>query len=185
MIFVAGIHGSGKTTFCTGLSKVLGVPTYSASALIKEWRKDQSWSEDKRAGQISENQNALISAVNSLRHQGPFFILDGHFVLLSSEGIATNVDLSVFDELQISGIILLQSAPEIVVQRLKSRDLASWKTPLIVELISAEREQVVKYSRSRGKPYVIRNDDTLLDMDDDFLYEVSAWSKKSVQGARD
>lgn len=177
MIFVAGIHGSGKTTFCSSLSKAIGVPTYSASTLIKAFIKDQSWSEDKRARQIRENQHALISAVNAVKRLTPFFILDGHFVLLSSDGSATNIDSKVFDELQITGTILVQSAPEIVAERLTSRDRATWKIPLIVELMNTEREQAIKYCLSRGIPYKVRNGDTSLDMDDDFLYEVSTWPK--------
>lgn len=177
MIFVAGIHGSGKTTFCSGLSKALGVCTYSASTLIKEWSKDQSWSEDKRARQIRENQSALISAVNAVKRHTPFFILDGHFVLLSSDGSATNIDSKVFDELQITGTILVQSTPEIVVERLNLRDRATWGIPQIVELMNAERGQAIKYCKSREIPYVIRNGDTPLDMDDDFLYEVSLWAQ--------
>jgi len=175
VIFVAGMHGSGKTTFCSGLSKALGVPTYSASTLIKAWSKDQSWSEDKRARQIRENQHALISAVNAVKRHTPFFILDGHFVLLSSDGSAKNIDSKVFDELQITGTILIQSAPEIVAERLTSRDRATWKIPLIVELMNAERGQAIKYCLSRGIPYVIRSGDEPLDIDDGFLYEVSAW----------
>lgn len=174
VIFVAGIHGSGKTTFCTGLSKAIGVPTHSASTLIKTWIKDQSWSEDKRARQIRENQQALISAVNAVKCHTPFFILDGHFVLLGSDGSATNIDSKVFDELQITGTILIQSAPEIVAERLTSRDRATWRIPLIVELMNAEREQAIKYCLSRGIPYIIRDGDTPLDMGDVFLYEVSA-----------
>lgn len=177
VLFVAGIHGAGKTTFCSGLSEALGIPTYSASALIKAWRKDHSWREDKRADQISENQHALISAVRSLRQHTPFFILDGHFVLLSSDGLTTKVESRVFDELQITGTILVQSAPEIVVERLRSRDMVVWDVSLIVELMNAEREQVIQYSLTREKPYIICSGDAPLDMSDSFLYEVFSWSK--------
>ncbi|EIU1446430.1 TPA: ATP-binding protein [Pseudomonas aeruginosa] len=177
MLFVSGIHGSGKTTFCAGLSEALGIPTYSASALIKAWRKSQSWSEDKKASQINVNQHALISAVAEVKQRVPFFILDGHFVLLSSDGLATNVDFTVFDKLGITGIILVQSPPETVAERLNARDMTTWEVPLIVELMNAEKEQAVKYSLSRGKPFILQNGDMPLDMDDGFLYEVSTWPK--------
>ena len=41
MIFVGGIHGVGKTSFCKKISKAYSLEFYSASALISEIKKEQ------------------------------------------------------------------------------------------------------------------------------------------------
>lgn len=85
MIFVGGVHGVGKSTLSNGLAPLLGRSYYTASALIKA-ANPSSLGEGKIVKNIAANQRLLISAVQDLSINKSI-ILDGHFSLLSEEGV--------------------------------------------------------------------------------------------------
>lgn len=65
VIFVCGVHGVGKTTFCQRLAKTLNIPHFSASALIRE-KASYAVSEksgDKQVKDIDANQVILLDNV--------------------------------------------------------------------------------------------------------------------------
>ena len=41
IIFIAGSYGVGKTTLCNQISKVMKIPSYSASDLISKQNNEQ------------------------------------------------------------------------------------------------------------------------------------------------
>lgn len=159
MIFVAGIHGAGKTTFCLELSNILGVPHFSASGLIKIWRKKNSWANDKLVNQIDENQEALLCSVKELNKINPLIILDGHFVLLNSSKEIVCVEQKIFKELGIKGVILIESQPDVVASRLQMRDETKWDINLIKKIMQEERSQAYKFSSAMGIPCLIEKGD--------------------------
>ncbi len=178
MIFVAGIQGAGKTTFCRALSEVLDIPNFSASELIKSWRKTYTWENEKAVHQIDENQTALICSVHELKKLKPTFIVDGHFVLLDSSLKYVNVEFSIFDKLEIRGIILIESSPDIVAMRLKSRDKTNWDVGLIQKIMMAERKRALEYSKYSGVPCVIKQNDEEIKIEGSLLYETLSWKNK-------
>ena len=84
MIFVTGIHGVGKTTFCYKLAKEKKCMAYSASELIS--RKIHKIYTEKKVDSIDQNQKYLINAVNSIYEKEKEFILVGHLCLLDENG---------------------------------------------------------------------------------------------------
>lgn len=120
MIFVGGIHGVGKTYFCSELSRKLNIPHYSSSHLIAEQKK-QKFSSVKLESQINKNQDYLFNALKQLDNIN-FFILNGHFCLLNSKGNITKISKGTFIKLSPKRIIVLIDKPENISKKLFERD---------------------------------------------------------------
>lgn len=121
-VFVAGVHGVGKSYLCRLYAEKFSVIHESASGLIRKERAHADWSADKKAVDIDGNQVALQRAVHRFIAAGESLVLDGHFVLINEEAELVPVDISIFAHLGLSGVVLLEARPELIVSRLKSRD---------------------------------------------------------------
>lgn len=142
MIFISGVHGVGKSYFCNLVKESTGIDCFSASTLIRE-RKKQGFPADKRVADIDENQLYLLAAVDDLRSNLGEFLLDGHFCLLSTEGVITRISLDTFTTLKPEAIILLTEDPEIIAQRRQTRDGVEHK----VSDIKAFQDEEAKYAK--------------------------------------
>jgi len=149
-IFVAGIHGVGKTFLAKPVAQLLGMDYVAASQLIREERGRQTWSNAKFVDEIERNQAALIAAVSRRRDAGAKLLLDGHFVLRTDVGIHEQIPEPVFRGLQLEGILLLQCSPRVVVDRLSRRGDASWGIDEIVQFDRAERAHAESIAESLG-----------------------------------
>lgn len=140
-IFVAGVHGVGKTYLASRLPKSLGLTHTSASRLIKEERATPNWGTDKRVSDINANQIALAAAVRRHNDARTCLLLDGHFVLLDSEGILKYLEVEVFRALNLDGVVLIEADAPTVAARIRIRDQREVDLAHIVEFIAAERGQ--------------------------------------------
>jgi adenylate kinase len=154
IIFVAGIHGVGKTFLGAQVAKQLGIRHATASQLISEERGSQTWGTDKRVTGINENQAALISAINRLRSDNQKLLLDGHFVLRGENGVFNEIAPQVFRDLQIGAVLLLEADLNVVVERLHTRGDTSWKLSELKNL--AEREEAHAHQVSSELGIVLR-----------------------------
>ena len=139
IIFVAGIHGVGKTFLGAPVAQKLGIRHATASQLIREERGLQSWGADKRVSGLDENQAALVSATKRLSSSGQKLLLDGHFVLRGTNGEFNEIDTQVFRDLQISAVLLLEADIDVVIERLRARGDTSWTSSEL--RILAEHEE--------------------------------------------
>lgn len=130
LIFLSGVHGVGKTYLGTQVSEKLGFKYATASELIRNELKEQSWTENKCVSSIDRNQEALVRAVNRIRREGVSLILDGHFVLRNKAGEVEQIDSSVFERLSLNQVVLIEAAASVVKTRLEERG-----TPFEIELI--------------------------------------------------
>lgn len=121
MIFVAGIHGVGKTIFCKEMENKLEARTYSGSKLITQ-KGNQEFPQNKHIIGIENNQSVLLAAVADINKKDDFYLLDGHFCLLNSFNQVTRIELSVFAALAPQAIILLTESPETIISRRENRD---------------------------------------------------------------
>lgn len=121
MIFISGVHGVGKSYFCKELKAATGIESYVSSKLIGEM-KNVSFETDKKTGDIDDNQNYLLEAVEKLKELNPYFVLDGHFCLLDKEGTITRIPEQTFIDLQPEAIVLLTEDVEIIAKRRMDRD---------------------------------------------------------------
>lgn len=150
-VFVAGVHGVGKSYLCQQYALEYGVLHESASGLIRQELSLAQWSADKKVKNVDANQLALRSAVNRINDQGRSLLLDGHFVLISSSSKLICLDSSVFDGLSLTGVILIEAAPELISSRLVDRD--SQKSAVDIRtFMDAESAQAQAVCRSLGIP---------------------------------
>jgi adenylate kinase len=56
-IFIAGIHGVGKTYLAKQAASEMGLKYATASQLIREERGHASWDSNKRVDEVENNQN--------------------------------------------------------------------------------------------------------------------------------
>lgn len=54
-IFLAGVHGVGKSTIAISIAKTLGFGHFGASQLIREEREKISWTSDKKTSNLYSN----------------------------------------------------------------------------------------------------------------------------------
>ncbi|ARO88760.1 AAA family ATPase [Nitrosospira lacus] len=122
VIFVAGIHGVGKTTGCMAVAEELGIPYYTASQIIKGEKASAVVEQSKLVADIDENQRLLIQGVSKLI-KGGRFLLDGHFTIQrESDGGIQAVPVDIFRQLRIEGIVTYTDAPSKIAKRMQLRD---------------------------------------------------------------
>ncbi|MGS0943694.1 ATP-binding protein (plasmid) [Pseudomonas luteola] len=121
-VFIAGIHGVGKTFLCDSYANKFGVIHHSSSSLIKMEKRSSNWGGDKRTYNIDENQLALSIAVKRILSSGARLLLDGHFVLKDENNNLINIPLEFFSEISISGVVLIEADEDVIKARLRVRD---------------------------------------------------------------
>jgi adenylate kinase len=147
IIFVAGIHGVGKTFLGAPVAQQLGIRHATASQLIRKERGLQSWGADKRVSGLDENQAALVSATKRLHSSGQNLLLDGHFVLRGTNGAFNEIDPQVFRDLQIGAVLLLEADTDVVIDRLRVRGDTSW-SPMELRTLAAREEAHARHVSS-------------------------------------
>ncbi len=150
IIFVAGIHGVGKTFLGAPVAQKLGIRHATASQLIREELGLQSWRVDKRVSGLDENQAALVSATKRLHSSGQNLLLDGHFVLRGTNGEFNEIDPQVFRDLRIGAVLLLEADNNVVIERLKVRDNTSWTSSELQSLAEREEAHARRVSSALG-----------------------------------
>jgi adenylate kinase len=151
-VFVAGIHGVGKTYLASRLPEGHNLLHTSASKLIREERSLPDWNIDKRVAEVDENQVALAKAVARYNASDTALLLDGHFVLLNSVSEFVMLRTEVFKALNLKAVVLIEASPEVVELRVKNRDEmrrdANWLATFMVK----ERAQAEAVCRELSVP---------------------------------
>lgn len=120
IIFVGGIHGVGKGTFCKNLVESFNYRHLTASEILK-W-DEISDLKNKEVKNIASTQERLISNLNQIVKPNHKYLLDGHFTLLNSKGESEKIDDIIFEKIDPISIILLTNDIETIMYRLKKRD---------------------------------------------------------------
>lgn len=141
IIFVAGVHGVGKTTFCDELKTKLKIPSYSSSDLIKAYNSELEFP-DKKIKEIKTNQDALLHSIQQNVIESRL-LLDGHFVLLNKNGSIQKIPLETFQTLNPICIILLTENPIKIQNRLDNRGANN----LSVDEIQSLQESEILYAK--------------------------------------
>lgn len=139
-ILIAGIHGVGKTYYCSLINDE-HFEHYTASSLIKK-ASNLKIDDNKKVEDVNSNQQILINAFKNLRDQKEtIFLFDGHFVLLDKDMTFQKISLNVFKEFNLSEIIILIDNVDNVAKRLKDRDNKDYMTTeLLYEMQNLETE---------------------------------------------
>ena len=153
IIFLAGVHGVGKTYLGSPAAASLKLPYATASSLIRAELGAANWNEQKRVQDSYRNQEALISAVSKMRKSDRRLVLDGHFVLRDAVGKLAPLSVDVFRCLGIKGAILLEAPADVVFRRLAER-AAPQSLESIEELALAELQHSAQVCRELEIPLV-------------------------------
>jgi adenylate kinase len=142
VVFVAGVHGVGKTTTCRYVSDVLGITSYTASQIIRNGKISGVTDIEKTVADLDDNQRVLIDGVRHVLNMERRFLLDGHFTLKTNRGIEA-IPLRVFELLSICGIVIFTDDPLKIATRIGERD----KTECPVEFVEVHQNAEVSHAR--------------------------------------
>lgn len=151
MIFVAGVHGVGKTFFSNQVSKKLKLEVFDASQLIEK-EKNKKFLKSKRVKEPNSNQQCLIDAVECIKLHNKSFILNGHFCLIDKQGKIVRLEKNVFKALAPDKIILLEEEPAIIVQRRFERDNEKIDINFVRMFIDIERTYAYQIAEENKIP---------------------------------
>lgn len=147
IIFIAGIHGVGKTTLCEKIADYFRIPHYSASQLIAR-SDNEKVNRDKRVEDVENNQNILLNALKRYTDCDKLMLLDGHFCLINKELQLREVPLETFKTLGIAQIVVLTNDPQVILNRLQDRDKNSMYS---LEFITMFQEREISWAKYVGK----------------------------------
>lgn len=147
VIFVAGTYGVGKSTLCNKLSTALKIPDFSAGDLISVVN-GETYGANKAVRDKDANQNILASQVKQLLKSTPRIILAGHFCIFDINGNVDTLPSSVFYDLEIETIILLEASSSQIIKNLSVRDKKEYSESQILLLQKAEHEKAHEIATS-------------------------------------
>lgn len=155
IVFVAGIHGVGKTGFVSNLARALKLPNASAGKLISDHKKVLS-DTDKRVKDVTGNQDALIEAIRLSPLSGSTFILDGHFCVIDASGKVQKIPKATFEALSLICVVLLTNDIRVIQDRLRRRDDKEYLLETLMAMQKAETTHAQEVCSSLGIPLEIR-----------------------------
>lgn len=152
IIFVGGIHGTGKSSVCIELVSRYHCSHISASRLIK-------WTETtKQVENVAENQRRLGRLLIENTQSDTSYVIDGHFALWSKMNDCEKVSIDTFCGVNLSAIVLITCDPLEIQQRISRRDGIVYDIKHIEQLQQVEIDQAKKTADFYHLPiYIIDN----------------------------
>lgn len=153
--FVAGVHGSGKSTYCKFEKEKTGIAHFSCSEIIKEKRKlGEQKKKLKIAKNVEANQPDLIDYLNNEIEESEI-ILDGHFSLFTENYEIHALSKKTFLAIPIKSIIITIADPKCIVDRLLLRDGVKHPVEHINKLQDVELSRAKLISSELGVRLII------------------------------
>ena len=151
IVFLGGIHGTGKGFLSEKLCSNLSLEYLSASGLIK-WSEINSDIENKFVKNISGTQERLINALKITCKENQNYLLDGHYCLLNSIQEPTKVDFEVFSNINPIILLIVTAEPELIRERLMTRDGKDYDISLITKMQTLEKSYAEEISSKLNVP---------------------------------
>lgn len=139
LIFIGGIHGVGKGTFCDKVSSHTNTIHLSSSDLIK-WTEISSI-KNKNVLNIDLTQERLLIGLEKTIENNRRYILDGHFCLLNKENIPTNIPFETFKKINPKKLIVITEDIKIISDRLNDRDDKFYSEELLEKFQEKEKKR--------------------------------------------
>lgn len=163
IVFIAGVHGVGKSTFCDRFIQEVSpqtditnsTPLYtSASDLIKRGKRNFAKENEKVVSNAADNQKILINELSALKKESKRILLDGHFCLLGDALNIIELPESTFRDLEFDHILLVEpvSIDELQARYLKRENTKLANMENLKEFIAKERECAQGVAQSLGIP---------------------------------
>lgn len=158
LIFIGGVHGSGKTTIGSKAALRLGADFKSCSQIIRAERQTQTVSTPGIAD-VEVNQRALIAGLKRLRSSSATVMLDGHFTLKTQNDGIQPIPLSVFEAMLPDELFLVETSSSSISIRLASRDGVVIPEATIIHHQEQERRFAELVSQHFGRSLIVLNGD--------------------------
>lgn len=165
MIFLGGIHGSGKSYLCSEIYENTKTPFYTASELISNFKKT-SFRSSKLTKNIDDNQQILVKCVEQI--SDPQFILDGHLCLLNETKQICKINKNIIQRLKPSLILIKTSSPDVIQRRLMERDNQDYHTDFINKFQNSELNYAKELASNLTVPMIEITDSSSLEQ----VYEI-------------
>ena len=165
MIFLGGVHGSGKSYLCSKIYETTKTPFYTASELISNFKK-LGFKNGKLTPNIDDNQLILIKCVEQISE--PQFILDGHLCLLNEAKQICKISKDIIQILKPSLILIKTSSPDEIKRRLADRDNQDYDIDFINKFQNSELDYANELSQDLNIPMVEITDSISLEQ----VYEI-------------
>jgi adenylate kinase len=154
LLFLGGIYGAGKTTFCRELSEAIGATHVTASALIRHEALPGDTT-GKAVADIDGNQRLLLDGLRAVTTMHTRVLLDGHFCVLDALQRVAVVPAKVFAAMKPTALLCLEVDPEEALQRLAKRGDGVYAARLLESLAAAEATHASALSELLGIPLVV------------------------------
>jgi adenylate kinase len=123
IIFVAGVHGVGKTSCCRKAGNALSIPHFTASEIIKAEVVSAIDDVSKIVKDVANNQELLIRGVGrQMEIAGSGLLLDGHFTVIDATKEIVEIPIEVFQRLFLDAVVVYRDNSEAIHIRLTERD---------------------------------------------------------------
>jgi adenylate kinase len=157
IVFLGGIHGTGKGYISKKLCDSLPIKYLSASELIK-WENISPDKKNKAVDNIPNTQNRLINALKASCVENENYLLDGHYCLLNSIAEPTKIEFDIFSEINPVILLIITADPQLIKDRLANRDNRNYDISLINEMQSLEKEYAEEISIKLQVPLYFVNE---------------------------
>ncbi|HWV75269.1 MAG TPA: ATP-binding protein [Pseudosphingobacterium sp.] len=150
IVFIGGIHGSGKGEICRLITSKTDFMHLTASEVLK-W-DELSTKEEKLVANIDITQNRLISNLRSIIERDEKYLLDGHYCLLNKNGTPERVPIQTFRDIDPAKLVLVTADPQAIKHRLENRDSKTYDVKLIEEFQCYEIDFAMEISKNLQIP---------------------------------
>lgn len=151
IIFIGGIHGVGKGTYCKGVSKQYAIEHLTCSSVLK-WRPENVECV-KAVKDVNRNQDQLILNLSKIVQENKKYLLDGHFSLLKADYSIEKISLDVFSDIHPVAITVLTEDINTICQRLELRDKNKYNSDLLNTMQEIEIEHANWVARKLNIPF--------------------------------
>ena len=151
IVFIGGIHGSGKGTICKNICAQKGYIHLTASELL-HW-KDISDQTNKFVENIDDTQKRLLFGLSKTIEKDKFYLLDGHFCLFNKNGEISKVPETTF--MQIAPILIgvVKENVQVIKKRLESRDKKHYDLNVLKQM----QDKEIAYSKEIAEKLVVKH----------------------------
>lgn len=159
IIFIGGIHGSGKGTICKKICSEIEIVHLSASELLR-W-KEISNEKNKKVVNIPSTQERLINGLNAVVEEGKKYLLDGHFCLLNAMNKPEKISEETFIVINPMIISVVFDNINSIIKRLKERDGRDYDFNMLQGFQNMEMDYAEEIASKLKVPFLkITNGDT-------------------------
>lgn len=156
IIFIGGIHGSGKGKICEVVKNKTDLIHLTASEVLR-WNELSNYGE-KLVKNIPYTQNRLIINLKKIIEKDKKYLLDGHYCLLNDDSIPQKIPINTFKDINPLKLILVITEAQIIKERLENRDSKNYDIRLIENFQNLESSFANEISKILKVPLFIIND---------------------------